>query len=153
MVSHNPGPLDGGPGFFVFGPEREPVVPRIPEKRGGNMSKIQVQIQLTDRALKDFKAIQDHPNILVSQWGAKYLKGLVELTPGSWLEISRRWDRGVFKLSDFIPFDIHGKVDFNPRALEISVILTRFKLKRPHARIWFEKIRGGEFLNARVELG
>jgi len=117
------------------------------------MSKIQVRIQLTEKSLKDFKAIQDHPNVLVSQWGTKYLKGLVELTPGNWLEISRRWDKGVFKMSDFIPFDIRGKVDFNPRALEISVILTRFKLKRPHARIWFERVRGGEFVNAGVELG
>jgi hypothetical protein len=142
----------GARDFFISAPNANRPFLERRENKGENMPKIQVQVQLTDQALRDFKAIQNHPNVLVSQWGAKYLKGLVELTPGIWLEISRRWDKGVFKMSDFIPFDIRGKVDFNPRALEISVILTRFKLKRPHARIWFDKVRGGEFVNAGAEL-
>jgi hypothetical protein len=93
------------------------------------MTKIKVQVQLTESASKEFKAIQVHENYFVSQWGMKYLKGLVDLPPGSWLEVRRRWDGGLFKISDFVPFDIQGKVDCNSAPPAIQVSITRFKLK------------------------
>jgi ribosomal protein S21 len=104
------------------------------------MSKIKVQVQLTENALKSFKGIQNHDNFLVSEWGVKYLKGLVELPPKSWLDMYQHWDRGAFKISDFIPFDIRGKVDCDRASLEIVVLITHFKLKKVHSRIWFEKL-------------
>ncbi len=40
------------------------------------MSKIKVQVRLTENALKDFKGIQNHENNLVSDWGVNYLIGM-----------------------------------------------------------------------------
>jgi hypothetical protein len=105
------------------------------------MSEIQVQVQLAESALKEFKTIQNHENSLVSQWGAIYLTGLVDLPPQSWLVLRRKWTRGFFKMNDFIPFDIRGKVVAQSAAAGIVVIVTRFKLKKQHSKIWFEKNR------------
>jgi|HubBroStandDraft_1064217.scaffolds.fasta_scaffold578398_2 hypothetical protein len=98
-------------------------------RTGESMPKIEVWVQLTETAVKDFKAIQNSDNFLVSEWGAKCLKELLEFTPRRWLEVRRRWARGIFKIDDLILFDIRGKVEpgADPRILQVFV--THFKLK------------------------
>ncbi len=103
------------------------------------MPKIKVRVQLTEDALKDFKVIQKHKNVLVSDWGVKYLKGLIELPPQNWLGVRRNWDEGVFKTSGFVPFDIRGKVEHYPGRQIVAVFITHFKLKDPQSKVWFEQ--------------
>ena len=93
------------------------------------MPKIEVWVQLTETAVKDFKAIQNSNNFLVSEWGAKCLKDLLEFTPQRWLEVRRRWVRGIFKIDDLILFDIRGKVEIGANSRVLQVFVTHFKLK------------------------
>lgn len=116
------------------------------------MAKIKVKVQLTEEALKEFREIQSHENGLVSQWGVKYLKGLLQLPAKSWLDVSQRWEKGAFKISDIIPFDIRGKVENGSAAKGIEVFITRFKLKASHSPVWFERLREEKVLNWLLEL-
>ena len=117
---------------------------------GEIMSKVKVQVQLTESALREFKAIQAHQNRQVSEWGLNYLKKLVELPPKSWQTVGHLWHRGIFKVNDFIPFDIRGKVEYGTNPKELVILITRFKLKQAHSRIWFEKINAEEILGRTV---
>ena len=116
------------------------------------MSKVKVQVQLTENALKDFKVIQNHDNFQISKWGIKYLKELIELSPKSWVDVHRNWDGGIFKISDFIPFDIRGKVDYGATSLDLVVLITHFKLKKVHSKVWFEKIRAESLVDRTLSL-
>jgi hypothetical protein len=116
------------------------------------MSKTKVQVQLTVEALRDFKVIQNHDNLLISHWGEKYLKGLVGLSSQRWLDLRRQWDNGVFKTGDLVPFDIRGKVEVGPAQTVIAVFITHFKLKKSQSGLWFEKIGSDEFLRKALEL-
>jgi hypothetical protein len=109
------------------------------------MPKMKVRVQFTESALEEFKAIQKHENYFVSQWGVKYLKGLVDLPPGSWLDVRRHWDKGLFKISDFVPFDIQGKVDWGLAPSAIQVSITRFKLKNIVSGPGWKKSKEGRF--------
>ncbi len=102
------------------------------------MSKVKVTVQLTEKALEEFKAIQNHDNFLISEWGTRYLKKLVGLSAENWLEVRRRWEKGVFKANDLIPFDIRGKVEPAPRV--IVVFITHFQLKDSWSPIGFNPV-------------
>lgn len=104
------------------------------------MAKVKVRVELTQSALKEFKAIQNHRNKTISEWGEKYLQALIEIPAQGWSQVRERWDQGVFKVGDFIPFDIRGKVDHAPDQAHIRVLVTRFELKQHHSRIWFERL-------------
>jgi len=115
------------------------------------MSKVKVKVQLTEKALEEFKAIQNHDNFLISEWGTRYLKKLVGLSAENWLEVRRRWEKGVFKANDLIPFDIRGKVQAGPAPRAVVVFITHFQLRNDQSQIWFDPILGGWHLDQVLE--
>jgi hypothetical protein len=105
------------------------------------MLKVKVRVQLTEGALRGFKDIQEHEDLLVSHWGMKYLQGLTELPSKRWLDVRRHWDGGVFKISDLTPFDIRGKVEYGAAPSVIVVCITHFQLKGSYFPKWSERNR------------
>jgi len=154
MVLPYPDPLIRGPGLLLR-PGREPVVPLLPEgvgtfprKRVDAMETIGIKVDLTLEASREVERILRSPHQSVSEWGLKYLEGLLQLPPEKWREISLILRGGAFRVTGRIPFDIRGKVFADGAGRVERVLVTRFKLKGKFS----EKQSSRKFKNRRAVL-
>jgi hypothetical protein len=88
-----------------------------------------IQIQLTNEALREFKEIQGHLQTRVSGEGKRYLRKLIHVPLERWQAIQSHWANGAFCSDRQLPFDIRGKVCGGPGKPK-TILITRFKFRK-----------------------
>jgi hypothetical protein len=110
------------------------------------MNRIDIAVELTSEASKEFSEIQNHPEVAISGCGEKYLEKLIRFPWEKWRDIGRDWNSGVFKSGDHVPFDIRGKIFRDPDGGIEKVLITRFRWVKSSLKKKFKfKIEGRLF--------
>jgi hypothetical protein len=101
------------------------------------MKSLEIQVELTREASKEFEEIRDHSYYTVSSQAENYLRQLLRYPLDRWKTIQKDWKTSAFRSEPQLPFDIRGKVCYDRSGHARTVLITRFKLRiRPDIWGW-----------------
>jgi hypothetical protein len=102
-------------------------------KREDAMKPLEIQVEMTTEASKEFEEIQNHSHAALSGRAESYLMQLLRFPLKRWQVIQNQWQNSTFRSEGHLPFDIRGKVCYDRSGKARTVLITRFKLKE---KIW-----------------
>ena len=95
------------------------------------MKRVEVEIQFSPEAEREFDEIQQHARPLARDWARRYLEDLIHFPPEEWVDVHRRLGSDVFKSDRHIPFDIQGRIGYDKNHVVEKVLITRFRPRNP----------------------